>query len=87
MRLTNAQLQDFAELGDLFPPDVFTADETGILIREAHQIFDSTRSDVVRAKDEKTTRTATLRRLCRFPTIACMRWRKPPPQALKRAFI
>lgn len=64
-------------LATYFLPDVLTEEETGILIREAHQIFDSTRSEVVREKDEKTARTAfaahqyneAYRRLGRHPRL------------------
>ena len=64
-------------LATYFLPDVLTEEETGILIREAHQIFDSTRSEVVREKDAKTARTAfaahqyneAYRRLGRHPRL------------------
>ena len=77
MRLTDAQLKEFDELGYLFLPAVFAPDETDILIREARQIFSSERHEVVREKDETTARTAfaahhyneAYRRLGRHPRL------------------
>lgn len=77
MRLTEQQLEQFDREGYLFLPDVFTADETAVLNREAHRVFALDRKEVVREKDGKTARTAFaaqeynegFRRLGRHPRL------------------
>ena len=77
MRLTDTQLKEFDDLGYLFLPDMFSVNETDLLVREARQIFRSTRTEVVREKDETTARTAfaahqyneAYRRLGRHPRL------------------
>jgi ectoine hydroxylase len=77
MPLTATQLEHFHTQGYVFLPDVFHADEVALLVREARLIFASTRTEVVREKDEKTARTAfaahtyneAYRRLGRHPRL------------------
>ena len=75
--LTEAQLRQFDEKGYLFLADVFSPEETGLLLDEAHKVFALDREEVVREKDGKTARTAfaaqhyneAYRRLGRHPRL------------------
>jgi ectoine hydroxylase len=77
MNLTPEQREQFDVEGYIFLPDLFDADETATLNREAHRIFAQEREEIVREKDGKTARTAfaaqnyneTFRRLGRHPRL------------------
>ena len=77
MHLDQAQLDRFDEEGYLFLPDLFSAEEVGLLAAEAADIFAMDRQEVVREKDGKTARTAfaahtyneAFRRLGRHPRL------------------
>jgi len=58
LELNAEQLKQFDVEGWLFFPDVFNADEIGVLNEEAHKIFASDREEVFREADGKTARTA-----------------------------
>ena len=58
LTLSDAQIRQFEDKGYLFLPDVFSAAETDLLLREAHSIFAVDRKEVVRELDGKTVRTA-----------------------------
>jgi len=77
MRLTEQQRAEFDELGYLFLPGMFDAEEVAVLRREAQRIFAMQREEVVREKDQKTARTSfaahtyneAYRRLGRHPRL------------------
>jgi ectoine hydroxylase len=58
MRLSEEQVARFEREGYVFLPEVFSADEVGLLRAEADRVYRSDRPEVVREKDGATARTA-----------------------------
>lgn len=58
MKLTAGQVAEFEELGYLFLPDVFSAEEMDILNGELPGIFSQERPEVIREKDSDAPRSA-----------------------------
>ena len=77
MKLTAEQTQQFEEEGYLFLPNVFSAEEVGILMAEVPDLFAQRREEVWREKDGEAVRTAfavhhyneAYRRLARHPRL------------------
>jgi ectoine hydroxylase len=77
MKLTEPQLENFADQGYLFLPEVFTEAEVGVLMAQLPRIFAEGRRENVREKDGKTVRTTfaahtfneAFRRLGRHPRL------------------
>lgn len=77
MHLNQQQQQAFDDLGYVFLPNVFSREETAVLLDEAHKIFALDREEVVRENDGRTARTAfaaqnyneAYRRLGRHPRL------------------
>ncbi|MGE0116708.1 MAG: phytanoyl-CoA dioxygenase family protein [Dongiaceae bacterium] len=58
MKLTAAEIAEFAEQGYLFKPQVFSPEEMDLLVGELPGIFAQTRDEVIREKDSQAPRTA-----------------------------
>jgi ectoine hydroxylase len=58
MKLTPAQIAEFDEQGFLFLPNVFSADEVGLMTAELPGIFSQGREEVIREKGSDAPRSA-----------------------------
>ncbi len=58
MKLTQDQIDQFDELGFLFLPNVFSADEVGMMTAELPGIFSQSRDEVIREKGSDAPRSA-----------------------------